>query len=198
MRRFIHIAIAFVALGLSAAIPSAAARYSWAVKYVCGYNPSNVGMSQAGERQGEPTVKFGNYATDINIYNPSYFDTAGIRKKVLYSVKEGYPEGREPKFQAPVAFDGIELPPMTATMDDCNRIAELIYGGAVPTPMPLWIGFLVIESEVDLDVTAVYTAETCSYWSQSTERLDCLDPDGRFQGVGISIDVDQIKSRKFE
>jgi len=89
------------------------------------------------------------------------------------------------------------LQSMQATMDDCNRIAELIYGvGAVPTPMPLLIGFLVLESNVDLSVTAVYTAETCSHWISSPDRLECLDPDGRHQGVGISIDVEQIKSRQ--
>jgi hypothetical protein len=47
--------------------------YSYAVKFVCGYNPTNVGLttSATGQQiqQGEPTVKFGNYATDINIFN---------------------------------------------------------------------------------------------------------------------------------
>jgi hypothetical protein len=76
-------------------------------------------------------------------------------------------------------------------MDDCNRIAELIWG-AVPTPYPLTIGFLVVGSTVELDVTAVYTAQTCSNWLASPVKLECLDPTGKQQGVSSSIDVDQI------
>jgi hypothetical protein len=177
------------------AAPAVAQRYSFAVKFVCGYNPDNIGQSLNGNREGEPTVKFGNYATDINIFNQDYFSQADIRKSVILLVKKGSPEGREPKVEKAIAFDGITLQSMQATMDDCNRIAELIYGGAVPTPMPLFIGFLILESNIDLSVTAVYTAETCSNWINSPDRLDCLDTSGKHQGVGISIDVEQIKSK---
>jgi hypothetical protein len=193
-RKLLPFALLALALPLLA-LPASAQRYSWAVKFVCGYNSTNIGQSLNGNKEGEPTVKFGNYATDINIYNPGYFDSAAIRKKVILLVSKGFPEGREPRFSKPIAFDGIDLPTMNATMDDCNRIGELIYGGPVPTPMPPFIGFLALESNADLDVTAVYTAETCSYWSKSPDRLDCLDPDGKHQGVGISIDVDQVKGR---
>ncbi|HXU46513.1 MAG TPA: hypothetical protein VN783_13380, partial [Thermoanaerobaculia bacterium] len=72
-----------------------------------------------------------------------------------------------------------------------------LYGGVVPTPMPLWIGFLILESNIDLDVTAVYTAETCSNWVVSG-KLECLDSTGRHQGVGISIDVDQVTGRRLD
>lgn len=192
----------FALLGLASALlavpASASPQYSFAVKFVCGYNSTNIGQSLNGTKEGEPTVKFGNYATDINIFNQDYFSQADIRKKVILLVKEGSPEGREPRVQKPIAFDGITLQSMQATMDDCNRIAELIYGGAVPTPMPLLIGFLILESNVDLSVTAVYTAETCSNWINSPEKLECLDTSGKHQGVGISIDVEQIKSRQLQ
>jgi len=196
-RKLCLFALLLLASAVLAAPALASPQYSFAVKFVCGYNPTNIGQSQQGTKEGEPTVKFGNYATDVNIFNQDYFSQADIRKKVILLVKEGFPEGREPRFSKPIAFDGITLQSMQATMDDCNRIAELIYGvGAVPTPMPLLIGFLVLESNVDLSVTAVYTAETCSHWISSPDRLECLDPDGRHQGVGISIDVEQIKSRQ--
>jgi len=195
-RKLCLFALLVLASALLAAPASASPLYSFAVKFVCGYNPTNVGLSQNGTSEGEPTVKFGNYATDVNIFNQDYFSQADIRKKVILLVKEGFPEGREPRFAKPIAFDAITLQSMQATMDDCNRIAELIYGGAVPTPMPLLIGFLVLESNVDLSVTAVYTAETCSNWVNSPDRLDCLDTSGKHQGVGISIDVEQIKSRQ--
>ncbi len=194
-RKLLPFALLALALPLLALPALASPQYSFAVKFVCGYNPTNVGVSQSGNQEGEPTVKFGNYATDINIFNQDYFNSADVRKKVILLVKEGSPVGREPKAAKATAFDSITLQSMQATMDDCNRIAELIYGGAVPTPMPLLIGFLVLEANVDLDVTAVYTAETCSHWVASPDKLDCLDPDGRHQGVGISIDVEQIKSR---
>ncbi|HEV7670537.1 MAG TPA: hypothetical protein VGS22_18615 [Thermoanaerobaculia bacterium] len=195
-RKLCLFALLALAATLLAAPASASPQYSFAVKFVCGYNPENVGRSLDGNREGEPTVKFGNYATDINIFNQDYFSQADIRKKVILLVKEGSPEGREPRLSKAIAFDGITLQTMQATMDDCNRIAELIYGGVVPTPMPLLIGFLVLESNIDLSVTAVYTAETCSNWINSPEKLECLDASGKHQGVGISIDVEQIKSRQ--
>jgi hypothetical protein len=40
--------------------------YVYAVKFVCGYQPP---LPHTG-KFGEPVVKPGNYATDINIHNP--------------------------------------------------------------------------------------------------------------------------------
>ncbi|HXU47197.1 MAG TPA: hypothetical protein VN783_16845, partial [Thermoanaerobaculia bacterium] len=171
-RKNLALLLSAAALSALVALPASAQRFSWAVKFVCGYNPTNIGQSLHGTKEGEPTVKFGNYATDINIYNHDYFSQADIKKKVIVLVKEGFPVSREPNFNKASAFDSISLPVDTATMDDCNRIAELLYGGVVPTPMPLWIGFLILESNIDLDVTAVYTAETCSNWVVSG-KLEC-------------------------
>ncbi len=200
MNRFVKTAI-FVppALVLAAVAPAAAhaqVTYVYAVKFVCGYNPTNVGVDQAGtQKQGEPTVKFGNYATDINVINPTFFQ-ADVRKSVLLLNRDGVPIGREPKFVGPQWFDSISLPPITATMDDCNRIAELMFGNPVPTPLPLLIGFLVLESQIELDVTAVYTAQACSFWSNSPLQLDCLRPAGTAggtpYGVSSAINVEQI------
>ena len=199
-RRFVHalpaaLAAALLLLALPAAAqPAPALTYVYAVKYVCGYNPTNVGLSHSGNKEGEPTVKFGNYATDINILNPTQFQ-ANVRKQVIHLVKEFVPVGREPAFSGPSAFDAIALPPFTATMDDCNRIAELIYGvGLVPTPLPLFVGFLVLESQVELDVTAVYTAEACSNWVNQPFRLECLNT-ADHHGVSVAINVEQITPR---
>src|SRR6185295_5260725 len=170
--------------------------YSYAVKFVCGYNNTNIGTSD-GNDAGEPTVKFGNYATDINIYNfnvdTSLPTEAIIGKEVLVLVDHGKPVGREPKYVKPIAFDSITLKSGQATMDDCNRIGELLWGpGGVPIPFPHMIGFLVIQSTVELDVTAVYTAQACSNWVVSPEKLVCLDDSGREQGVSLSEDVRQV------
>ena len=64
------------------------------------------------------------------------------------------------------------LPPHTATMDDCCRLAELLKQPVSLNGL-LLIGFLEIISDVPLTVTAVYTA--------SGLRDDA-----------VSIDVEQI------
>lgn len=190
----------FAVLALAGAqAASAKYLYSYAVKFVCGYNNTNIGSS-GGNDAGEPTVKFGNYATDINIYNfnvnPDLPPDATIRKDVLILVDHGKPVGREPKVVKSTAADGILLRSGEATMDDCNRIGELLFPAGVPIPFPHMIGFLVIQSTVELDVTAVYTAEVCSNWVVSPEKLACLDESGREQGVGLSIDVDQVTGHR--
>jgi hypothetical protein len=58
-------------------------------------------------------------------------------------------------------------------MDDCCRIAELLFGGETASPMPITIGFLEITSSGPIAVTAVYTASA-------------LD------STGVSIRVEQI------
>ncbi|HEV7670536.1 MAG TPA: hypothetical protein VGS22_18610 [Thermoanaerobaculia bacterium] len=195
-----------LALGLAIAFsmaPPAHAKpqFSYAVKFVCGFNPENIGRSLDGKREGEPTVKLGNYATDINIYNPDFVvdphnPQNQLFKKVLVLVAKGDQIiGREPKSVDASGFDFIALNPGEATMDDCNRIGELIYGSPVPFPYPLTIGFLVIQSVFELDVTAVYTAEICSAWAANGE-LNCLKPTDLSNGVSISQDVDQIEGKR--
>ena len=150
LRRISVHALLFALLALAGAqAASAKYLYSYAVKFVCGYNNTNIGTSN-GTDAGEPTVKFGNYATDINIYNfnvdPTVPTDAIIGKDVIVLVDHGKPVGREPKFVKASAADGITLKSGEATMDDCNRIGELLWG-AVPIPFPHMIGFLVIQSD---------------------------------------------------
>ena len=121
--------------------------YSYSVKFVCGTQ--------------EPTqfctsVRPGVYTTEINIHNFKDTETP-ITKYVLPVVFEGQAIGREPTSVGPRAKDSIVLPPNTATMDDCCRISQLLYGSPLPG-IPLTIGFLVIESPQELNITAVYTA----------------------------------------
>jgi len=193
--------IAVLALA-GAQAASAKIVYSYTVKFVCGYNPDNVGIAGdlLDKRGGEPTVKSGNYATDVNIYNFNiYGEQTGIppvvEKRVLLLVDRGVPVGREPRVVGSSGGEIITLPYGNATMDDCNRIAELIWG-AVPSPYPLTIGFLIVGSTVELDVTSVYTAQTCSNWLVSPIKLECLDPSGKPTSGSLSIDVDQITGHK--
>ncbi|HSK80214.1 MAG TPA: hypothetical protein VLQ45_27415 [Thermoanaerobaculia bacterium] len=194
--------ILVLALGF-AAVRDAAAKeqYVYSVKFVCGYQDSNVGTSgdPLNKREGEPSVKFGNYATEINILWPEIYlgeQQAFVFKHLSVLVDRGKPVGREPRVAAPRAYiDSIQLPSLGATMDDCNRIAELLWG-AVPTPYPITIGYLVLTSTHELDVTAVYTSQACSNWSSTgTTTLDCLRTDGQ-GGVSNSIDVEKVEGRK--
>ena len=149
-------------------VPPVPTYYSFGVKFVCVYQP-RVDL-------GEPPVKPGNYATEINIHNFTYRQPSaagttslvGIRKKVLVLVDKGQVIGREPKQVAPRALDTIYLQNDGATMDDCNRIWQLLNPNTAlpPSPMPLMIGYLVLISRFDLDVDAVYTAEVPGLNSQ--------------------------------
>jgi len=187
---------------MGAEVASAKEQYVYSVKFVCGYNPTNIGSSQ-GTDAGEPPVKFGNYATEINIVWPEIYltdptttgDRVFIFKHLVVLVDQGRPVGREPNVAPPKAYaDSIQLTTLSATMDDCNRIAELLWG-AVPTPYPLTIGYLVLTSTHEIDVTAVYTSQVCSNWAQ-THSLECLDSSGKFTGMSSSIDVERIPGRK--
>jgi hypothetical protein len=140
-------------------IPPSRPFWSFAAKFVCGEQPAD----QSGQPiEGEPAVKPGNYATEINIHNPHYIGPIQIRQKALLLVDRGAPVGRAPATARPSAFSPLfALPDDAATMMDCNSIWELLNPGSTPpAPMPLMIGYLVIVSPANLDVVAVTTATT--------------------------------------
>jgi hypothetical protein len=122
------------------------------------------------------SVQPGRYATEINIHNYGIKEVA-IHKRFIPVVLAGAPVGREPKVVVPRAEDKIILPPQTATMDDCCRIAELFFGGEAASPMPITTGLLEITANGPIAVTAVYTAT----------GLD---------SAGVSIQVEQIATRR--
>ncbi len=175
--------------------------YSYAVKFVCGFQSSQVGISLTPDggliRAGEPTVKFGNYATDINIFNPAKATLVEKKVLVLYDgdQDEFPPVGREPRSVGPSGHDEIELNSCSATMDDCIRIQQIL--NRPPSTSPL-IGFLVLQSKQPLDVTAVYTAELCSDMSVPG-ATGCTTLPGipgiSAYGGGLSIDVEQVEGK---
>jgi hypothetical protein len=140
---------------------------SWLVysaKFICGEQPAS-GCECT-------SVQPGRYATEINIHNFGIKEVA-IQKRFIPLVLAGAPVGREPGVVAARAEDKIVLPPQTATMDDCCRIAELLFGGEPASRVPITIGFLEITASGPIAVTAVYT----------TTGVD---------SVGVSIEVEQI------
>lgn len=124
-------------------------RYSYSVKFVCG--------KQQESECGCSPVRPGVYSTEINIHNYQS-EEAVIEKRLIPVVLADAPIGREPRFAGTKAVDHIKLPPDSATMDDCCRIADLLQVTPSGASMPLTIGFLEIISNVELNVTAVYTA----------------------------------------
>ena len=140
--------------------------FSYSAKFVCG----------VADAESEGIVRPGIYSTEINIHN--YHDVeVDIRKNVLPLVFDGKTRGREPDLVGVEAQDGIVLPPNTATFDDCVRLAQLLYGGPPPQPVPLMIGFLEIVSARPVAVDAVYTV-------------------GDRAGRTVSIDVERVEGRR--
>jgi hypothetical protein len=126
-----------------------ACKYTYAVKFVCGT------QMDCGCTCGP--VRPGIYATEINILNPKCKE-AVIVKRVVPLVFAGAVTGREPDIAIARATEKMLLPSGAGTMDDCCRIAELLYGAVPGSAMPLTIGFLELVSDQELHVTAVYTS----------------------------------------
>jgi len=144
-----------------------ACKYTYAVKFVCG-TQADCGCDCA-------PVRPGTYATEINILNPKCKE-ATIVKRVVPLVFAGAVTGREPAIANARSTEEIVLPSGAATMDDCCRIAELLYGGVPGSPMPPTVGFVEIVSDVELHVTAVYTSSD-------------------LQGNGLSFEVETVPGK---
>jgi hypothetical protein len=142
--------------------------FVYSVKFICGVQP---------ECGCECTpVQPGTYATEINIHNFS-LKSIEVTKRFVPVVLASAPVGREPRVAGVRAVDKIVLPPQTATMDDCCRIAELLFGGQAPSPIPLTIGFLELTTSAEIAVAAVYTAS------------------GTKPG-GVTLEIEQITGRR--
>jgi hypothetical protein len=140
---------------------------TYSVKFVCG--------AQQSKEPAQAVVRPGVYATEINIHN--YHDMpVRILKYVLPLVYGDKVIGREPDLAGIRGKDAITLPPDTATMDDCYRIGQLLYGSPPPQPLPLTVGFLELVTTAPVVVDVVYTA---------------TDPSGQT----LTMDVQRVEGR---
>ena len=108
----------------------------YSVKFICGKSPGDI-------------MAPGSYFTAINVHNPNN-DDIGLRKKFAVAL---------PRQEAGPVSEFVEarLGPDQAMEIDCPEIQELIRqltGFAADFSK----GFVVIETKVELDVVAVYTA----------------------------------------
>ncbi len=138
------VCLAILALFLAPATPGAAQQLphtlSYAVKFLCG---------ESSEQFQEGVVK-GVHATGINIHNPSLQKRATIRWKVARALPA--------RMAGTVtAFETVPLEANQAVEVECDEIRQML-----PEPMTRQFraGFLVILSETELDVTAVYSARS--------------------------------------
>jgi hypothetical protein len=112
--------------------------FQYAAKFVCGKSPGEV-------------VAPGVYFTAVNVHNPTY-RTVDLRVKVALALP-GLKPGAVSKF-----YDA-KLGPDEALEIDCPDIFNPeIFKFREPMQADFLKGFVVIESEVELDVVAVYTA----------------------------------------
>jgi hypothetical protein len=147
--------------------------FVYSVKFICGVqNPSTTCTS----------VRPGAYATEINIHNFHPAPPSGgpppiaiIQKRIMLLVHNNQAVGLEPNVVTATPFATINLPPDSATMDNCCNL------GANFAPNALNIGFLELSSTLALNVTAVYTATDLTSTGVSS---------------GISIDVQSISPQQ--
>ncbi len=163
--------------------------WSFAAKFVCGYQSPTVAAGGAPV-PGEPVVKPGNYATEINIQNPN-FKIVPLIKRIIVLV-DGDVVHSEPGFAGPSGSAGLELQGDFSTLDDCNSLWLTTHPlvATVPTPMPLFIGYLVILSPLDLNVNAVFTtnAPGIAGDSPTSTSIDVLTVTGKrvFLPAGVN------------
>jgi len=148
--------------------------FAYSVKIVCGKQTGADCCCVAGTRPGL-------YATEVNIQNLNFAPTR-VLKFVQPLINLGAVVAREPNLTDLTTLpkrqvEEIIFPPLAATMDDCCRIAEMLLGAPPSGETPLTIAILSIVSQLELSVSAVYTANPLS-------------------GDGISIDVEYIPSRR--
>ncbi len=155
MKKF-YALIVMAALSAIAGAPAQAQPVpSWvySVKFVCGLQ--GVPSFQVPPPH-EPTLKPGNYATSVNVHN-YHVSTAGVtfQKKAVIALPESKPRGQISRIVTE------SLKPDQALSVDCNELESLFPVGTAPLP-PFIEGFVEIVSPVQLNVTAVYTSQTCN------------------------------------
>ena len=137
--------------------------FEYAAKVVCGV---------PAESRAGPVAR-GSYSTTINIHNPGT-QPATFFKKVAFTRP---PDTQKPGEVRPVAEDMLRYDEALAA--DCPDLWRRLFD--IEPPGRFFEGFLIIQSDASLDVSAVYTTTA-------------VDENGT-PTVHSSIDVEQIEER---
>lgn len=134
--------------------------FQYAVKVVCG----EVGECKDKDHVRHPPVAPGLYFTAINIHNPGKCRAARFRWKVAVAgVLEAGPVSAYQRT--------LLLEPDRAVEIDCPQIQ-----GAF-SPSPAFVkGYVVIESDVELDVVAVYSGTQGANWPLNSFHTERVEP----------------------
>jgi len=121
-------------------------RFVYNVKFVCGL------QKRPFDGPCSNILNMGIYSTEINILN------FGLREVTIFKiitplVLKNESVAPEPKFSRPRNGERVTLPPLSATMDDCCKLSQMLK----LEDEQLKIGFLEIVSPVELEVVAVYS-----------------------------------------
>jgi hypothetical protein len=162
--------------------------WSYAIKFVCGYQPP-IQNAAGANIFTEPPVKNGNYATEINIFNPQFKDVP-LRKRFIVLSQNGK-SIKEPESVSHVMTMTMGLKSGYATMDDCDLLWKLTkVTPQLPPNNSLLIGFLVINSPLELDIDAVYTS--------AAVRVVTGQPPSISESQNVDIDVVPITGKRVQ
>lgn len=140
-------------------------RFVYNVKFICGV------QKRPFENDCSAILSKGIYSTEINILNFGLKPIV-IAKVITPLVIKNEAIAIEPKTSRPVNSERVELPPLSATMDDCCKLAAMLK----VNDEQLKIGFLEIVSPVELEVVAVYTVTNLK---QETPNINVLQIQGK-------------------
>ncbi len=160
-------------------------KFQYAAKIVCGCDP----------QPAIPRIIPGQYATSVNIHNPSDREATLRKKLALTFPAPERPHGRQVPGRVSDFLDD-RLGPDEALQVDCAEMpSDFFPGGGFggfdngdPTDPPYIEGFLVIESNRSLDVIAVY----------STGVFDIPSCPGDGNLNVKSMDVEDVRERKIK
>jgi hypothetical protein len=139
--------------------------FQYAVKLVCGQ------VKASTEGQSFPPVAPGQYWTAINIHNPDKCKNAQLRVKVAFASQD---------LSGPVSqyYEPIVLTPDAAFEIDCPTIMAIVKALFPPpnSPPTFAKGYFVIESDIELDVVAVYTGAPTAAGPLTTFHTERVQP----------------------
>jgi CARDB len=138
--------------------------FEYAAKFICGLqkDPEDLRLTR------------GLYGTEINVHNPNEH-VVGLAKKLALTFPPG---DQQPGKILRLGED--RLRPDQALEVDCNHVRRKLFPNGLPGPYIT--GFIVIESQASLDVTAVYTTAALDESGEVTSQR--------------GIDVEQIRERE--